>query len=129
MPYEKPPIETYLAARTAEMLALPHMACRRRSCRRRNACYWHFKSNNEPCCLQNLDAAQRQVFDAVYDEARGARDHLGRNGLMFASRRPGLRALEDAGVEIARTAVSKTDRKRWNAYRRKREKLPPPEGE
>ncbi len=89
----KPPpvqttIETALASRTAEMLALPHMVCRRRGCRRRNACWWHFKANGEPCCLRNLTAEQRRLFDQVYDMARVARDQLGCCGLTFTSRRP-----------------------------------------
>ena len=44
-------VHTKLMAHTAEMLALPHFACRRRDCRRRNACFWHFKGSGEPCCL------------------------------------------------------------------------------
>ncbi|MDR6818934.1 hypothetical protein J2X76_004116 [Neorhizobium sp. 2083] len=123
-----PPLETYLAARTAEMLALPQMACRRRDCRRRNECYWHFNANGEPCCLNNLNAGQRRAFDELYDQARRIRDHGGWNErLMYASRYPIRRALEDAGLDIANTMIHKSDRKRWNAFRRKREALAPEE--
>ncbi|MBP2559113.1 hypothetical protein J2857_001864 [Neorhizobium galegae] len=123
-----PPIETYLAARTAEMLALPYLACRRRDCRRLQTCYWRFNATGEPCCLQNLDAGQRRVFDELYDQARRIRDHGGWNArLMYASRYPVRRALEDAGLEIAGTMVHNGDRKRWNAFRRKRAALTPEE--
>ncbi|URK87567.1 hypothetical protein LP421_06195 [Rhizobium sp. RCAM05350] len=54
------PVQTRLMVHTAEMLALPHLVCRRRDCRRRNACHWHFSGNGEPCCLRNLTAAQRR---------------------------------------------------------------------
>ena len=47
-------VQTRLMVHTAEMLALPHLVCRRRDCRRRNACHWHFSGNGEPCCLRNL---------------------------------------------------------------------------
>ncbi|MGK9055133.1 hypothetical protein [Neorhizobium petrolearium] len=123
MPYEKRPMDTGLAARTAEILAVPHMVCRRRDCRRRNACRWHFKSNREPCCLRNLTAEQRQVFDAVYEEARFAEGFLGSGSHFFEARDGERRMLDDVAIEIARTSPSRWRPEIWDAARRKREKL------
>ncbi|MGK6313822.1 hypothetical protein [Neorhizobium sp. DT-125] len=126
MPYEKPPIKTYLAARTAEMLALPHMVCRRRDCRRRNSCYWHFKSSNEPCCLLNLTAEQRKLFDTVYERARFAEGFLGSDSHFFEARDGERRMLDDVAIEIARTSPDRWRPEIWDAARRKREKRLPP---
>ncbi|KGD94431.1 hypothetical protein [Rhizobium sp. YS-1r] len=126
---EKPPIKTWLAARTAEMLALPHMACRRRDCRRRNTCYWHFKSNKEPCCLRNLTAEQRKLFDVVYEEARFAEGFFGSDSHLFDARDGGRRMLADMAIEIARTSPHRWRPEIWDAARRRRAKtLPPAEG-
>ncbi len=130
MSKDKPhPIDTWLAARTAEMLALPHMVCRQRDCRRRNSCYYHFKANNEPCCLLNLTAQQREVFDAVYDQARFAQSFLGSDSHLFEARHGEPRMLDDVAIEIARMSPSRWRPEIWDAARRKREKtLPPAEG-
>ncbi|MFB9952671.1 hypothetical protein ACFFP0_27815 [Rhizobium puerariae] len=123
------PIETWLAARTAEMLALPHMVCRVRDCRRRNSCHWHFKSNNEPCCLRNLTAEQRKLFDAVYEEARSAEGFLGWDSHLYETPHGKRRMLDDMAIEIARTSPNRWRPEIWDAARRRREKtLPPAEG-
>ncbi|WP_105382138.1 hypothetical protein [Neorhizobium alkalisoli] len=122
-------IDTWLAARTAEMLALPHMVCRQRDCRRRNSCHWHFKSDNEPCCLQNLSAEQREVFDAIYDWARLAQSFLGSDSYLFEARHGEQRMLDDVAIEIARMSPNRWTSEIWDAARRRREKkLPPAEG-
>ena len=119
-------IDTWLAARTAEMLALPHAICRRRDCRRRNSCYWHFRSNNEPCCLQNLCAEQREVFDAIYNRAHFAQSFLGSDSHLFEARHSEQRLLDDVAIEIARMSPSRWRPEIWDAARRRRGKMLPP---
>ena len=119
-------VHTKLMAHTAEMLALPHFACRRRDCRRRNACFWHFKGSGEPCCLRNLAPAQRRLFDDLYEQALLVREHGGRNGLMYAWGNAEHRPLQDAGVEIARTIIPPHDKRRFDTFRRDRENLSGP---
>lgn len=123
---ERLPVHTRLMTRTAEMLALPHLACRRRDCRRRNACHWHFKASGEPCCLRNLDPEQRRLFDELYEQALLIRDNGGRHGLMYAWGNPVHRPLQDAGVDIARTVIPARDKPRFDAFRRDREQITPP---
>ncbi len=120
------PVDTKLMTHTAEMLALPHLACRRRDCRRRNACHWHFKASGEPCCLRNLTDDQRRLFDELYDQALRIREHGGHQGLMYVWGNPMQRALQDAGVEIARTVIPPRDKRRFDAFRRDRERIDPP---
>ena len=117
-------LQTWLMARTAEMLAMPHLACHRRNCRRKNACDWHFKNSGEPCCLRNLAAAQRQIFDEFYRQAQIILEHGGHQGLTYTWGNPEQRALLDAAVEIARTAVPPHDKRRFDAFRRDRETIP-----
>ncbi len=119
------PVHTRLMARTAEMLAMPHLACRRRDCRRKNTCFWHFKNSGEPCCLHNLTAAQREVFDEFYRQALIILEHGGHQGLTYTWGNPGQRAFLDACVELARTAVPPHDKRRFDAFRRDRETIPP----
>src|SRR3546814_7006711 len=101
----QPAINTHIAQRTAEMLAMPGMVCQRRDCRRKNACRWYFGVGGEPCCLRNLSPRQRALFDALYREALRTRDYGVLGSTMCAARDPQQRALQDAGVEIARTAI------------------------
>jgi hypothetical protein len=117
------PVHTKLMAHTAEMLALPHLACRRRDCRRKNACYWHFRASGEPCCLRNLDAEQRRLFDELYEQALLIREHGGHQGLMYAWRDPEQRPLQDTGVDIARATIPARDKRRFDAFRRDRERI------
>ena len=118
------PVHTRLMARTAEMLAMPHLACHRRNCRRKNACDRYFKATREPCCLRNLTTAQRQIFDEFYGQALIILEHGGHQGLTYAWGDPMQRALLDAAVEIARTAVPPHDKRRFDAFRRERENIP-----
>jgi hypothetical protein len=120
------PVYTDLMARTAEMLALPHLVCRRRDCRRRNSCYWHFSESGEPCCLRNLTVGQRRLFDELYEQAIQICKHGGYSGLMYNWGGAVQRALQDAGVEIARTVVPAPDKRRFDAFRRDRERIDPP---
>lgn len=120
------PVYTKLMARTAEMLALPHLTCRRRGCRRKNSCYWHFPGSGEPCCLRNLTAGQRRLFDELYEQAIQICKHGGHSGLMYNWGGAAERPLQDAGVEIARTIVPARDKRRFDAFRRDRERIDPP---
>ncbi len=101
--YPLPPPDRHLLARAAEMLALPERVCRRRACRRKACCAWYFPATQEPCCLANLDAAQRRLFDDFVALARNVRD-LGnaRGKVSFASPFRETRALQDAALEVAR---------------------------
>ncbi len=119
------PVKTMIMAHTAEMLAVPHRVCRR-DCRRKKRCRWHFKTTGEPCCLSQLTTEQRRLFDELYAVALDIRDNGGRMGLMYAWPDPAQRALQDAGVEIARNHIPAWDKRRFDAFRREREKLPPP---
>ena len=116
-------VHTKLMAHTAEMLALPHLACRRRDCRRRNACFWHFKGSGEPCCLRNLTAGQRRLFDELYEHVLRVRRHGGyQSPLLVTWDDAEERSLEDAGIEIARANVPPGDKRRFDAFRRDRER-------
>lgn len=122
-----PPRDTALLARTAEMLALPQRVCRRRECRRRGRCGWFFAATGEPCCLANLDPAQRALFDELAEKVRVARDFGSWSGkLVFASAWRADRALQDAAVEAARPLVSGPALRRFRAFAARRESQPPP---
>jgi hypothetical protein len=122
MSSEKRPIDTYLAARTAEAMALPLMVCRNRDCRRGQRCRWYFKANNEPCCLRNLDPGQRQIFDYLYEDARFAREFLGWEGPFFEDLSGPQRLRDDLAIAIARNVSNRYLAKRWDATRRARAK-------
>ena len=124
MPDEKPlPVDTSLMARTAEMLALPHLACRRRECRRKNRCSWYFSQSGEPCCLRNLTAGQRRLFDELYEPAIKICSDGGICGMMYNWGDFLLRPLQDAGVEIARAIIPPRYKRDFDAFRRKRERI------
>lgn len=67
-------VERRLARVTADRLGAPHLVCGYRRCRR-SGCRMHFVDTGEPCCLSNLDARSRQLFEALRDEARHVIDH------------------------------------------------------
>ncbi|MBW9089883.1 hypothetical protein JNB91_18880 [Rhizobium wenxiniae] len=122
MSREKQPIDTHLAARTAEAMALPLMVCRHRDCRRGQRCRWHFKSTGEPGCLRNLDAGQRAIFDRLYEDARFAREFLGWEGPFFEDQSGPQRMRDDLAIAIARNVSNRYLAQRWDATRRAREK-------
>ncbi|MBO0141675.1 hypothetical protein JZX87_10945 [Agrobacterium sp. Ap1] len=122
MSREKPPIDTRLAARTAEAMALPLMVCRHRNCRRGQRCRWFFKATNEPCCLRNLDPGQRAIFDFLYEDARFTREFLGWEGPFFEDQSGPQRMRDDLAIAIARNVANRYLAKRWDATRRAREK-------
>jgi hypothetical protein len=100
------------------------MVCRQRDCCRRNSCCWHFKSNNEPCCLRNLSIEQREVFDALYTKVAAVYRHaLNWHVLDFASPFTAERALEDAAVEIVGFSLPAEQRPRFKNWRKKRERF------
>ena len=121
-----PPLDATLLARTAEMLALPERVCRRRSCRRQKGCAWIFHKTQQPCCLANLDAGQRALFDALAEQVRDARDYGRRDGpLSFASPWRDNRALQDAAVEITRPLLRGERLREFRRFAGIREKRPP----
>lgn len=115
---EQTAIDANLAGHTADMLALPHMACWRRDCRRRNRCYWHFASRGEPCCLKNLTKDERRAFDELYADAVLVRDNWRGLNLIPATQRK--RDLRDAAFAIVRAALPRCDRRRFAARMRAR---------
>ena len=120
-------LDAALLARTAEMLALPELACRRRDCRRRRRCTWIFRDTRQPCCLANLDAAQRALFDQLAETVRDVRDYGGRDSkLVFASAWREERALQDAAVEVARPLLPRSQLRPFRAFAANRDEQPPP---
>jgi len=102
-----PPISPFLLARIPEMLALPWRACCQRNCRRRGRCCWVSRNTQQPFCLRNLDAGQRAQFGAVAEEVRDIVDYSWFfSRLAFASPYRDTRALQDAGMAVARTVRS-----------------------
>ncbi|OHV76669.1 hypothetical protein [Rhizobium sp. LCM 4573] len=115
------PVNSRLMSRCAEMLALPHKVCRRRDCRRRNACYWHFRKSGEPCCLRNLTGPQRAAFDALYAEVLAVVQRYQSAQLPdFAPPDPERRALRDAAIELVRSELPAEHRPRFEEWRRRR---------
>lgn len=130
MTTRKPPTDTPLMSRTAEMLALPAMACRRRDCRRNGQCSWHFTETGEPCCLAEPDAGQRRLYDQFLALVRDARDFGSwPSKVIFASPYRAERELQDAAVEAARPLVAKRARRAFRAFERVRDRQPPPKYE
>jgi hypothetical protein len=118
--------DTELMARTAEMLDLPRLVCRRRSCRRAGRCGWHFPKSGEPCCLADLTPALRRLFNEVCARAEVARDLAGEGGcILLASPFLRERMIEDAAVEIARPLLPRWRRKVFRAMLAARAKKPP----
>lgn len=122
-----PPLDPALLARAAEMLALPERVCRRRDCRRRARCSWVFRTQQQPCCLANLDAGQRQLFDTFAEQMRDARALGGYDsGFAFASPFRETRALQDAAVEAVRPLLAFGRLRHYRIFVARREKRPPP---
>lgn len=117
---------TIRLARVLELLAVPQMLCRRRSCRRKGRCSWHFRSTGERCCMRNLNAEQRALVEAIHDKTSMI-IYFGRaEKELYASEWSELRDLEDAAVEVARCVCPDHYRKSFNAFLRARAKAPPP---
>jgi hypothetical protein len=123
-----PPLSPFLLARIAEMLALPWRACRLRNCRRRGRCCWVSRNTQQPFCLRNLDAGQRAQFDAVAEEVRDIVDYSWFfSRLTFASPYRDTRALQDAGMAVARTVRSGAALREFRAFAAMRAARPPAE--
>ena len=82
---------------TAEMLALPHMICGHRDCRRAAACRYVNRRSGEPDCFARLTATEREAFDQLFALVVKIADaiHVG-----TPSRNAGERTLEEAAIEI-----------------------------
>ncbi|SMD14595.1 hypothetical protein [Rhizobium sp. RU36D] len=120
---------TTTLARVLELLAVPQMLCRRRSCRRMGRCRRYFPSNGEPCCMRNLNAEQRALVEAIHNKTSMI-IYFGRAKTeLYASEWSDMRDLEDAAVEVARCVCPDWSRKTFNAFLRARAKAPPPEFE
>ena len=130
MPCEPLPLSRLLLARTAEMLAVPERICRRRDCRRRHRCNWFFRATQQPCCLANLDADQRRLFDELAQTVADA-EHFGylASKIRMSSSYRETRALQDAAVETAHALVSGRKRKAFRAFEKMRAAQPAPKYE
>jgi hypothetical protein len=126
-----PQLDRKLLARTAEMLALPERICRRRECRRRKGCSWFFRATQQPCCLANLDAEQRRLFDELAETVRNARDFGSwASKVRMTSTFRETRALQDAAVETARPLVTgRAAKKCYRAFEAMRAAQPAPSHE
>jgi hypothetical protein len=67
-----PPLNLDLAHRTADLLRIPHLVCRKRSCRRAGFCKWAGERTKQPYCLRNLDINQLGLFMQRYEELQAA---------------------------------------------------------
>lgn len=118
--------DTHLAFRTAEMLALPQLVCRYRLCGRLNRCDLFFRTTGEPCCISNLRPDQRRIYEELYALALKVRRQCGSPLVIFDSRDPMKRELEEAAIEIVSHTLShpssRAFRKRFHAWRRARAK-------
>ena len=122
-----PPLDAALLACTADMLALPQHVCRRRDCRRKGRCAWVFRATQQPCCLANLDAGQRRLFDQLAEQVRDARDFGSwESKVVFDSPWRGEREIEDAAVEAARSLLSGAALRRFRRFAAGRERRPLP---
>lgn len=123
-----PPLDPLLLMRTAEMLALPERVCLSRSCRRSKRCTWFFPATKQPCCIANLDAEQRALFDQLAEKVRDVRDYGGwESQLTFTSAWRGDREIQDAAVETARPLMRRAQLRQFRRFVAAREKQPPPE--
>lgn len=122
-----PPLDQALLARTAEMLALPSRACCVHACRREHLCLFFYKADQHPCCLDNLDAEQRRLFDDFAELVRDVRDYSHpASKVLFASRWRGEREMEDAAVAVARSLLAGPRLRSFRAFEALRAKEPPP---
>jgi hypothetical protein len=124
--YGKIEFDSALGARTAEAMALPLMVCRHRNCRRGQRCRWVFNANGEPTCLRNLTAAQRAIFDEIYQKAHYAKGFLGTDSHQFDTPSGPKRVMDETAIAIARNVWTRWNAKVWDAARRAREKRLPP---
>jgi hypothetical protein len=94
------PLErAHLARRTAEMLALPEMACDKRRCRRTHICEFYDSKSGERWCLRHLDPQARAAWDELYAIVIKIADTIHDKE---PSRDPRSRELEEAAIEIVR---------------------------
>ncbi len=108
-----------IARRVAEMLALPHMACRRRLCRRNGRCWYHFTASKQPCCLENLNAGQRAIFEELRADTEHVASHWGTlmlpHGVSSVTKE-----VRELAIDIVHSLVGKAGRGRFAEWRRKR---------
>lgn len=110
----QPPVDTRLATRVAEMLAMPHLVCGRRDCRRDNACEHYYPDTGLPACVRDLFEEERPVFDALYADALLVREHWRGLDLMPADAEQ--RELRDAAFAVVRADLPRKD---WRAFARR----------
>jgi hypothetical protein len=107
---------------TAEMLAMPQLACRLKDCRRKRRCDRVITSTRDAACVHFLPPAQRAVFDTLYKTVILIADDIPD---AYPARDPEKRALEEAAIEIIRATRIRRPRMarkfdEWLALYRKR---------
>jgi hypothetical protein len=108
-----------IAKRVAEMLALPHRVCRHRTCRRAHLCRYYFAHSGQPACLNNLDTAQR----AIFEELRADTEHVAsRWGFLMLPHYTSSvsKEVREMAIEIVHSLLGKADLGRFTEWRRKR---------
>ena len=99
--------ELEIAQRTAEMLAMPHLVCGHRSCRRGQRCRFVDQEHQRPECYFLLDKQEFKDFVDLFVVALDGEERL----RAYLTGGPPLPAhlveLFEAGIEIARAAESK----------------------
>lgn len=108
-----------IARRVAEMLALPHMVCRRRRCRRNGRCWYHFAASKEPCCLNNLNASQY----AIFEELRADTEHVASRWRLLTlphGTSSVTKEVRELSIDILYRLLGKANRGRFTEWRRKR---------
>lgn len=119
MSHYSPEVRLTIAQRVAEMLGLPHMACRRRRCRRKGGCWYHFPTSKQPCCLNNLNAGQRAIFEELRTDTEHVASHW--TTLMLPHGTASVtKEVRELAIEIVHNLVAKVDRGRYAEWRRKR---------
>jgi hypothetical protein len=87
---------------TAEALALPHLACGHRSCRREQRCDFVDPERGEPACLARLSPDLRAGFDALFALVVEIAENRNRR---IPSADPDRLAEEHAAIAIVRASL------------------------
>lgn len=108
-----------IARRVAEMLALPHMVCHRRRCRRNGQCWYHFTASKQPCCLDNLNAKKRAIFEDLRADTEHVASQWG--SLMLPHGTSSVtKEVRELAIDIVYRLVGTANRGRFTEWRRKR---------
>ena len=99
--------ELEIAKRTAEMLAMPHLVCGHRSCRRGPRCRFFDPETERPDCYFQLDDDEFKDFIDLFALALYGEEELKAFLASDPALPPDLLKLVEAAFEIACAAASK----------------------